>query len=187
MDRGLPSYFKQPFGFDTRCLATYFKSHEPAATVSNPPTRSVLFFHWFLKSWAHFQCKYQQRMEIWGKEKRVKDQPRPKSVSSSLTLEPWKVLCSCLLASCLQDLGGYCPGPASCSDHRQSGEQSQEPSWVLKNRLGARGSPFNSLVPSAGVPTISSKVIMTGNSHISHFTYRKMGLRDTTHLFTATQ
>lgn len=100
----------------------------------------------------------------------MKDQPRPKSVSSSLTLEPWKVLCSCSLASCLQDLGGYCPGPASCSDHRQSGEQSQEPSWVLENRLGARGSPLNSLVPSAGVPTISSKVIMTGNSHISHFT-----------------
>lgn len=89
-------------------------------------------------------------MEIWGKEKRVKDQLRPKSVSSSLTLEPWKVLCSCLLASCLQDLGGYCPGPASCSDPRQSGEQRPEPSWVLENRLGARGSPLrsSSLVPS---------------------------------------
>lgn len=126
----------------------------------------------FQKSWAHFQCKYQQMMEIWGKEKRVKDQSRPKSVSSSLTLEPWKVLCSCLLASCLQDLGGYCPGPASCSDHRQSGEQRPEPSWVLENRLGARGSPLrsSSLVPSVGVPTISSKVTKIGNSHISHFT-----------------
>lgn len=66
-------------------------------------------------------------------------QSRPKSVSSSLALEPWKVLCSCLLALCLQDLGGYYPGPASCSDHRQSGEQRPEPSLVLENRLGARG------------------------------------------------
>lgn len=94
-------------------------------------------------------------MEIWGKEKRVKDQSRPKSVSSSLTWEPWKVLCSCLLASCLQDLGGYCSGPASCSDHRQSGEQRPEPRWVLENRLGARESPLrsSSLAPSVDVLT----------------------------------
>lgn len=48
MDRDLPSYSQQPFGFDTCCLATYLKAHKPAATVSNPPTSSVLFFHWFL-------------------------------------------------------------------------------------------------------------------------------------------
>lgn len=101
----------------------------------------------------------------------MKDQSRPKSVSSSLTVEPWKVLCSRLLASCLQDLGGYYPGPASCSDHRQSGEQRPEPSWVLENRLGARGSLLrsNSLVPSAGIPTVSSRVTMTGNTCIPHF------------------
>ena len=53
----------------------------------------------------------------------------PKSVSSSLTAEPWKILCYRLLASCLQDLGGYCPWPASWSGHRQF-DQSGGLSWV---------------------------------------------------------
>lgn len=114
-------------------------------------------------------------------------QSRPKSVSSSLALEPWKVLCSCLLAPCLQDLGGYYPAPASCSDHRQSGEQRPEPSWVLENRLGARGvhsSGSNSLVPSVGIPSVG--VTMTGYFCPSHFTWRKLGLGDTKRLFKAT-
>lgn len=56
------------------------------------------------------------------------------SVSSSLTAQPWKILCSCLLASCLQDLGGYCPWPASWSGHRQSDQR--ECVWGAESRTG---------------------------------------------------
>jgi hypothetical protein len=73
-------------------------------------------------------------MEIWGKERRVKDQLRPKECQFLINKEAMENSLFCLLASCLQDLGGYSLGPASWSGHRQSDGRGK--SWGAEARAG---------------------------------------------------
>lgn len=133
------------FGFDTCCFVICFITKSASLPTLPLKKYTYLFFcivfHLpMLGSWSpgknsNVNITSDGNLREGEEDERLIE--AQKSVSSSLTAEPWKILCSCLLASCLQDLGGYCLWPASWSGHRQFDQRGSVLGKTGQNRAGS--------------------------------------------------